>query len=226
MLEIKNVSYAYKDGTVALSDINMIFPREHTFAVIGESGSGKTTLLNCIARFLVPQQGEIILNGTNILNLDKKIFYQKIGVVFQQLDLFPHLSVCENLTLAPCRAQGRDMQEVKESAHNMLSRLGIADLIDSYPSQISGGQAQRVAIARSLMLKPEFMLLDEPTSALDTKTTKEFALWLKELSADTSFIIVTHDLDFAADVAEKGVLMGEGLMKQSGHISDLTRILQ
>ena len=199
----------------------MTIPQEHTFAIIGESGSGKTTLLNCIARFLTPQKGDITLNDVNILDISKNEFRQHIGVVFQQLDLFPHLNVCENLILAPCRAQKRDTKEATHSAETMLERLGIENLIDSYPSQISGGQAQRVAIARSLMLNPEVVLLDEPTSALDAKTTREFAIWLKELSADTTFIVVTHDLAFAADVAEQGVVMSNGQIVERGVIENL-----
>ena len=225
MISVNNVSYTYGDGTCALSDINIVFPEEHIFAIMGVSGSGKTTLLNCLARFLNPQQGTISIHGTNIHHLDERSFRAQFGVVFQNLNLFPHLTVLENMILAPCRTQNRSRKEATTSALEMLDRLDISKLMDSYPSQVSGGQAQRVAIARGLMLKPEVMLLDEPTSALDVETTAEFSQWLRVLKSDTSFIIVTHDLPFAEQVAEKGMYMSQGRIQEVGGISDIFKHL-
>lgn len=221
MIEIENLSFTYSDGTQALKNINITIPQEHIFVLMGLSGSGKTTLLNCIARFLKPQKGLVLFENKNIYEMSEKSFRKNIGVVFQHLNLFPHLTVFENLTLAPIRVQNQDVNEVKSYANDMLERLGIADLSESFPSQISGGQAQRVAIARGLMLQPKVMLLDEPTSALDFNTTDEFSEWLRELQSDTSFIIVTHDLPFAQKTAEKGVFMSDGQVKEYGKINTI-----
>lgn len=160
MLEVKNLFYTYKDKTEALKDVSISFPKDNIFAIMGLSGSGKTTLLNCIARFLKPQKGQILLDDKNIFEMERKVFRKKLGVVFQHLNLFPHLSVLENMTLAPTRVQNIPEKEAHELAMDTLERLGIKDLADSYPSQVSGGQAQRVAIARGLVLKPKVMLLD------------------------------------------------------------------
>lgn len=223
MIDINNISYTYGDGTKALIDLSIKLPKEHIFAVMGMSGSGKTTLLNCLARFLRPQTGTILLNGKDIYTIEEKEFRSKLGVVFQHLNLFPHMNVLNNLTLAPCRVQNYLKKDAEKAAGEMLERLGIEELITDYPGQISGGQAQRVAIARGLMLKPEAMLLDEPTSALDAKTTQEFATWLSELKSDTSFIIVTHDTPFAELVAHQGVFMEKGRVTQTGRINDIVK---
>lgn len=223
MIDINNISYTYGDGTKALMNVSMKLPKENIFAVMGMSGSGKTTLLNCLARFLKPQAGTILLNGEDIYSLEEKKFRSNLGVVFQNLNLFPHLTVLDNLTLAPCRVQNYVKKDAENAAREMLERLGISELISDYPGQISGGQAQRVAIARSLMLKPQFMLLDEPTSALDARTTEEFAAWLLELKCDTTFVIVTHDTPFAERVAQHGVFMEKGRVTQTGRINDIVK---
>lgn len=221
MLKIDNVSFSYDDGTIAVNNVSLEVQKEHIFAILGLSGSGKTTLLNCIAKFLTPQKGTISINNSDILSLDNKSFRKKIGVVFQHLNLFPHKTVLENLTLAPQLVQSMSKKEAEKEAIIMLEKLGIDDLSSSYPSQISGGQAQRVAIARGLMLKPDYMLLDEPTSALDPKTTNEFAMWLKELQSDSSFIIVTHDIAFAELSANSGVFMNNGEIIKKGSIKEI-----
>ncbi|CAK8722508.1 hypothetical protein GCAAIG_12170 [Candidatus Electronema halotolerans] len=221
MIEVKNVSYTYADGTPAVQDVSITFPEQGIFAVMGLSGSGKTTLLNCLARFLFPQEGKILLDGQDILEMEKTAFRQQVGVVFQKLNLFPHLNVLENMMLALERVQGKSKGTAQAEAMDILERLKIAELADNYPAQISGGQAQRAAIARGLALKPKFMLLDEPTSALDAATTSNFAQWLRELQAVTSFIIVTHDLPFAEQAAELGVFMEQGQVRERGRISEV-----
>jgi len=221
MIEVKEVSYTYGDGTRALDSVSVSFPEEHIFAITGMSGSGKTTLLNCLARFFRPQSGEILLNGEKIEDLDEVKFRAGVGVVFQKLNLFPHLTVRENLALAPVRLKKGSKKTIFREAYEMLDRLDICDLADHYPLQISGGQAQRVAIARGLMLKPNVMLLDEPTSALDAKTSQEFSLWLKELRSDTGFIIVTHDLPFAERTASRGMFMKKGKIVKSGPMDEV-----
>ncbi|MCI5166133.1 MAG: amino acid ABC transporter ATP-binding protein, partial [Candidatus Electrothrix sp. GM3_4] len=186
-------------------------------------GSGKTTLLNCIARFLFPQQGEILLDGQNIQEMKEIDFRQQVGVVFQHLNLFPHMNVLENMMLALERVQGKSKDEAKAESMEMLARLNITELARSYPAQVSGGQAQRVAIARGLALKPKFMLLDEPTSALDAATTSNFSRWLRELQEFTSFIVVTHDLPFAEQAAEQGVFMENGQVREKGSLAEVLK---
>ena len=221
MIKVEGLDFVYTDGTQALYGIDCEFPAEHIFAVMGDSGSGKTTLLNCLARFLIPCRGRILLDGSDIAQMSEGEFRNRLGVVFQRLHLFPHLSIFQNMTLAARLVQKRPAQELHGEAMDMLERLGIADLAHSYPAQVSGGQAQRAAIARGLMLKPAYMLLDEPTSALDARTSEEFAGWLRELREETSFIVVTHDLLFAEAAAKRGIYMENGRISQSGAIADL-----
>lgn len=225
MIELRHVSFQYHDGTRALDDVTVNCPDDRIFAVLGESGSGKTTLLNCIARFLKPQSGDIRLNDQSIFEMTEKTLRQNIGVVFQKLFLFPHLTILENLTLAPHEVQHLEPNEVRQRAHEMLERLGISDLAENYPSQVSGGQAQRAAIARGLMLRPQHMLLDEPTSSLDAGTTENFAAWLRELHEETNFIIVTHDVPFARQVARDGIYMRQGKVVHTGTIEDILAAL-
>lgn len=222
MISIRDLSYVYpnSDGP-AIEGIHVDFPRERVFAVLGESGSGKTTLLNCIARFLTPTTGKITINDQDIAEMPEPQFRRTLGVVFQKLYLFPHLTVLENMILAPVKAFGQTRRDATQTANEMLHRLGIDNLDDRYPSQISGGQAQRVAIARGLMLQPDYMLLDEPTSALDARTTGEFSQWLGELQENTSLIIVTHDLPFAAEVASHGVFLEAGRVKSAGKVEGI-----
>ncbi|MFH1377217.1 MAG: ATP-binding cassette domain-containing protein [Planctomycetota bacterium] len=221
MIEVKDLRMVYGDGTVALDGVSATFPREHIFAVLGQSGSGKTTLLNCIARFIRPTSGDVLVDGNDVGELSEDAFRKRIGVVFQKLHLFPHLTILENTTLAPIYTFGLPTDATKDVARAMLGRLGIGELANNYPSQVSGGQAQRAAIARGLMLEPETMLLDEPTSALDVNTTTDFAEWLTELKEKTNFIIVTHDIPFAEQVASRGVLLENGRLVAAGVIRDI-----
>jgi ABC-type polar amino acid transport system ATPase subunit len=224
VIEVRHLYYRYPNSeAAAIQDITVNFPSERVFALLGESGSGKTTLLNCMARFLVPTSGTILIEGRDIRDMPEKAYRRTLGVVFQNLNLFPHLNVLENMLLAPVKAFDHDPREAKQAAETMLTRLGIGDLAERYPSQISGGQAQRVAIARGLMLQPRYMLLDEPTSALDAKTTGEFTEWLSELQEDTCFIIVTHDLPFAEKVASHGVYLDGGHVKATGEVKEIIR---
>jgi len=200
----------------------MQLPRERIVAILGESGSGKTTLLNCIGRFLHPQKGRILADGADIATVNEVAFRHLVGVVFQRLHLFPHLSVLENLMLAPIQVLNQREADTQAEALAMLERLSIAELSEAYPANISGGQAQRVAIARSLMLKPEYLLLDEPTAALDVQTTGDFVQWLLELMSDTTFVVVTHDLPFARAVASHGVLLEAGRIVRNGTVDELT----
>jgi len=223
MIRIDNVTFRYPGGAVALRDVSITFSAEHIFAVLGESGSGKTTLLKCLGRFLHPASGRITFDERDIFDMPEREFRQAIGIVFQDLYLFPHLTVLQNMTLAPIKVLGAEAAKAERDAKEVLERLGILDLADSYPSQVSGGQAQRAAIARGLILHPAYILLDEPTSALDAKTTDEFAQWLVELKETTNFVIVTHDVLFARQVATKGVYLSEGKVLDKGSIESIIR---
>ncbi len=153
--------------------------------------------------------------------MDNKKFRQTIGIIFQRLYLFPHMTILKNMSLGPIKILKRDRKETEKEAYNMLERLGIPELAENYPSQISGGQAQRAAIARGLMMHPKIMLLDEPTSALDLKTTNDLAEWLKELNEKTTFIAVTHDIPFAKKVAQHGICLNKGEISSSGDIKKI-----
>lgn len=221
MIRVEGLGFRYNDGTEALKGVAMEFHKGRITAVLGESGSGKTTLLRCVGRFLVPDRGSITLDGQDIFGMDEPEFRKRVGIVFQRLSLFPHLTVLENMTLALTKVRGMDEDEAGQKAHAVLDKLGIGPLSQSYPSQISGGQAQRAAIARGLVLEPSYMLLDEPTSALDAATTEDFAAWLTELREHTNFIIVTHDTLFAARAADTGYQLSAGQVAAEGPIDDI-----
>ncbi|MCF7869656.1 MAG: ATP-binding cassette domain-containing protein [Candidatus Omnitrophica bacterium] len=225
MLKIKDLTYSYSQGATALIDISMGLPREHILAILGRSGSGKTTLLKCIGRFLTLQKGDITLDGESIYKMERKKLRHLIGIVFQQLYLFPHLTILENMCLAPVKVLKRNESSAKKEAKEMLNKLGIKNLADRYPSQISGGQAQRAAIARALIMKPQYLLLDEPTSALDLNTSKELGEWLLELKAETTFVVVTHDVLFTKNIANSGFLLSEGKLKTKGNMKHIVDIL-
>ncbi|MBD3419024.1 MAG: ATP-binding cassette domain-containing protein [Chitinivibrionales bacterium] len=227
MIEIENLNFSYKNGTQALHDINLTFDFAQTgqsVALLGTSGSGKTTLLNCIGRFLTPSSGRILLHRQNISEMNTKQFRQQVGIVFQDLSLFPHMTVAQNLMLALTKVKRQSTTEAAQRARAILAKLNLDSLYESYPAQLSGGQAQRVAIARGLVLEPEILLLDEPTAALDINTTREFARWLRELHESTNFVIVTHDVAFAHDVADHAALMEKGRVTVTGEMQKIMKI--
>jgi polar amino acid transport system ATP-binding protein len=221
MLKVTDISYSYDGEHPALDNVTFDFAVDEIFAILGESGSGKTTLLRLLGRFLEPQTGSITYDGTDIRDIPEHVFRNKLGIVFQQLHLFPHLTVRENMTLALKKVMKKSAEDADSEALTMLERLSISNLADTYPGQISGGQAQRAAIARGLVLSPEYMLLDEPTSALDANTTDDFAEWLIELRDKTNFIIVTHDVLFAQKVASRGVYLSKGRILGTGKIDTI-----
>ena len=213
MIKADGLEFTYPDGTAVLKGVTLKLSfdnEEHITAIVGSSGSGKTTLLQCLARFLTPQQGTVEIDGVLAHSMTEAQFRSKVGVVFQDLYLFPHLTVLNNLTLAPVEVTGVTGNQAEQEAREMLERVGVGDLAGSYPAQLSGGQAQRVAIARALLLKPDFLLLDEPTSALDINTTNALAKLLQSLRGSTNFIIVTHDIPFVRMVTTRAVLIRDG----------------
>ncbi|MCK9479427.1 MAG: amino acid ABC transporter ATP-binding protein [Firmicutes bacterium] len=188
-------------------------------AVIGPSGSGKSTFLRCLNLLEEPTSGKIIIDGDEITRkgADINTLRQKMGMVFQQFNLFPHLTVMDNITLAPIRLKKLTVSQAQERAYSLLKRVGLLEKAGSYPIQLSGGQKQRIAIARSLAMSPEIMLFDEPTSALDPEMVGEVLDVMKSLATEgMTMVVVTHEMGFAADAADRVVFMDDGLIAETG----------
>ncbi len=196
-----------------LRDINLSIARRERIVICGPSGSGKSTLIRCINRLEEHQRGQIIVDGIELTNDLKKIdeIRREVGMVFQHFNLFPHLTVLENLTLAPIWVRKLPREEAQETARKYLERVKIPEQADKYPGQLSGGQQQRVAIARSLCMNPKIMLFDEPTSALDPEMIKEVLDVMVDLADDgMTMLVVTHEMGFAKTVANSVIFMDEG----------------
>jgi len=203
----------------ALKDINMEVGEREVVVVIGPSGSGKSTLIRCINRLEEHQEGQIIVDGIELTNDIAKIgaIRKETGMVFQSFNLFPHLTVMENITLAQRYVRRRPRQEAEKIALQLLSRVGIPEQANKYPGQLSGGQQQRVAIARALAMNPKIMLFDEPTSALDPEMVKEVLDVMKELArGGMTMIVVTHEMGFAREVADRVIFMDSGRIVEVG----------
>ena len=212
MIELKNVNKWYGDYH-ALVDVNETIPTGEVVVVCGPSGSGKSTLIRTINRLEEIQGGNITLDGRDVHDpkLDVNVLRAGIGFVFQQFNLFPHLTVLENCTLAAVQLKKMTAAEAKERAMALLHRVGLASKADAIPNQLSGGQQQRVAIARALTLQPPIMLLDEPTSALDPEMVGEVLLVMRDLAKDgMTMVCVTHEMGFAREVADRVIFMDQG----------------
>ena len=212
MIKIKNLNKSFGDIRV-LKGIDLEMDKGEIMAIVGPSGSGKSTLLRCINLLEIPTEGEIIFEGTNIA--DKKVnideIRQKIGMVFQNFNLFPHKTVLENITLAPILLKKMSKVEADKKAEYLLDRVGLLDKKDAYPAQLSGGQKQRIAIARALAMEPDMMLFDEPTSALDPEMVKEVLDVINELAKEgMTMAIVTHEMGFAKEVADRVIFVDGG----------------
>jgi len=218
LVEIHAVSKSY--GAVpVLKDVSLDVAKGEIIAVIGRSGSGKSTLLRCINGLEPIQAGAISVDGVRVndpkTNLRK--LRQQVGIVFQSFNLFPHLSVCDNITLAPRIVKKQAPEEAREIARDVLRRVGLEEKLDAYPSQLSGGQQQRVAIARSLAMQPKLMLFDEVTSALDPELTGEVLKVLESVAqAGMTMILVTHEMGFARRFGSRVVFMHEGRIHEEG----------
>ncbi len=196
-----------------LKGIDQHIKKGEKVVVIGPSGSGKSTFLRCLNLLEVPTGGEIWFEGTNITEkgVDINKIRQKMGMVFQQFNLFPHLTVLENITLAPVRLKLQTPEEAKENAMRLLARIGLSEKANAYPPQLSGGQKQRIAIIRSLAMNPDVMLFDEPTSALDPEMVGEVLELMKELADEgMTMVVVTHEMGFAKEVATRVLFIDEG----------------
>ncbi|GMR02206.1 MAG: amino acid ABC transporter ATP-binding protein [Acidimicrobiia bacterium] len=203
----------------ALKDITTTVKEREVVVIIGPSGSGKSTFIRCINRLEAHQEGTIIVDGTELTNDIKNVekIRSEVGMVFQQFNLFPHLTVLDNITLAPQWVRKLPKAEAEESGMALLERVGIPEQAEKYPGQLSGGQQQRVAIARSLAMKPKIMLFDEPTSALDPEMIKEVLDVMKELAlSGMTMIVVTHEMGFAREVADRVLFFDYGTIVEAG----------
>ncbi|MGN0728971.1 amino acid ABC transporter ATP-binding protein [Treponema sp.] len=213
LLEIKNLKKEFPKVGGILNGVSLEIEKGEVIVILGPSGCGKSTLLRCINGLEEIQQGEILLNGEAISGRKKNmhLIRQKIGMVFQSYDLFPHLTVEKNIMLGPVKAQGRKAAEVKEEAEFWLGRVGLLEKKNSYPRELSGGQKQRVAIVRALCMHPEILLFDEVTAALDPEMVREVLDVMVNLAKEgRTMLIVTHQLEFARAVADRIVFIDEG----------------
>ncbi len=202
-----------------LKGINQHIAKGEKIAVIGPSGSGKSTFLRCLNMLEVPTKGKITIDGAEITapGSDINKIRQKMGMVFQQFNLFPHKTVMENITLAPITLKKMHKEEAETKAEELLRRVGLLDKAAAYPAQLSGGQKQRIAIARSLAMNPEIMLFDEPTSALDPEMVGEVLEVMKDLANEgMTMVVVTHEMGFAREVGSKVLFMDEGVVMEEG----------
>ena len=203
LFEMKHIKKSFGVLDV-LRDISLEVDEGEVLSIIGPSGSGKSTLLRCATGLEIPDGGEIIKNG-------------KIGLVFQNFNLFPHFSVIKNITDAPIKVQKRDKKEVYAQARELLKKMGLSDKENYYPYQLSGGQQQRVSIARALCMNPDILFFDEPTSALDPELTGEILKVIKDLAAEhITMVIVTHEMSFARDISDRIIFMDDGLIAVEG----------
>lgn len=219
IIEVKNISKVFGGKVKALNNVSMDIKRGEKIAVIGPSGSGKSTFLRCVNLLEQPNQGEIIVDGVNIMDksCDINKIRQKMGMVFQQFNLFPHMTVMKNITIAPMKLKKLSKDEAEKKAEELLKRVGLADKADAYPAQLSGGQKQRIAIARALAMEPEIMLFDEPTSALDPEMVGEVLDVMTDLAkAGMTMLVVTHEMGFAKEVSDRVVFMDDGTILEEG----------
>ena len=205
MIEVKNLKKQFRELSV-LNGITEHISQGEKIVVIGPSGSGKSTFLRCLNLLEIPTEGEIWFDGVNMtdVNVDIDRMRQKMGMVFQHFNLFPHLTVLENIILAPVHLKLQTRKEAEENARRLLERIGLLDKADTYPAMLSGGQKQRIAIVRALAMNPEVMLFDEPTSALDPEMVGEVLDLIRELADEgMTMVIVTHEMGFAREVATR-----------------------
>ena len=235
MIQVKNLKKHYHRGAIkALDDVTVNINKGDVMVVIGPSGSGKSTFLRSLNLLEEPTDGEIIFNGVDItkkrykdasgkkVKLDIDALRQKMGMVFQHFNLFPHKTIKENITLAPIKLLGKSKEEADKRAMELLERVGLAEKADSYPSQLSGGQKQRIAIVRSLAMDPDVILFDEPTSALDPEMVGEVLDVMKELAKEgMTMVVVTHEMGFAREVGNRVLFMADGKLLEDGTPADI-----
>ena len=222
MLEVQNLTKSFGTNQV-LKGVNTTVKKGEVVCVIGPSGSGKSTFLRCINKLEIPSGGHIYFEGVDMVGkgeeVDKKI--QQLGMVFQQFKLFPHMTVLDNITMAPVRVKKILKTEAEAMAQDLLKLVGLEEKAGAYPGNLSGGQQQRIAIARALAMDPEVMLFDEPTSALDPEMVGEVLEVMKSLAQKgTTMIVVTHEMGFAREVSDRVLFIDEGVIMEEGNPKD------
>ena len=223
LIQVKNLGKSFGDLKV-LQGITVDIHQGDVVCVIGPSGSGKSTFLRCLNRLEEATEGNIFFDGEDIVNPKTNIdkHRQKMGMVFQQFNLVPHMTILKNMTLAPVKLQGVSQADADRQAMALLERVGLADRAQAYPEQLSGGQKQRIAIVRALMMKPEVMLFDEPTSALDPEMVGEVLAVMRELAQERmTMVVVTHEMGFAREVANRVMFMDGGNFVEEGSPQEL-----
>ena len=220
LISVKHLVKEYNNGEVkALDDCNMDVKRGEVVAIIGPSGSGKSTMLRSLNLLETPTSGSIFFNGVDLSDksVDINLHRQKMGMVFQHFNLFPHMTVKKNITLAPVQLKLKTQAQADELAMKLLERVGLADKSNEYPAMLSGGQKQRIAIVRALAMEPEVMLFDEPTSALDPEMVGEVLDVMKELAHQgMTMVVVTHEMGFAREVGDRVLFMADGMILEEG----------
>ena len=220
LISVRNLVKEYNDGKVkALDDCSMDVKRGEVVAIIGPSGSGKSTMLRSLNLLEEPTSGEIYFKGVNLFDksVEINLHRQKMGMVFQHFNLFPHMTVKKNITLAPVHLKLKTPAEADEMAMKLLARIGLEDKANEYPAMLSGGQKQRIAIVRALAMEPEVMLFDEPTSALDPEMVGEVLDVMKELAQQgMTMVVVTHEMGFAREVGDRVLFMADGKILEEG----------
>ncbi len=231
MLQLKGVHKRFGHLEV-LKGVDLDVAKGEVICILGPSGSGKSTLLRCVNLLAPPEEGEIFLEGHDICkgpgsgtgeqSWELDFVRQRVGLVFQQFNLFPHKTALQNVTMAPIRVLGKDKREAREKGRELLERVGLGDKLDQYPERLSGGQQQRVAIARALAMEPQVMLFDEVTSALDPELVKEVLDTMRELASEgMTMLVVTHEIGFAKDVGDKVVFMDDGVIVEQGRPAEV-----
>ncbi|WP_404988062.1 amino acid ABC transporter ATP-binding protein [Clostridium culturomicium] len=218
MIYVNNLNKSFGNNEV-LKGINQHIKKGEVVVVIGPSGSGKSTFLRCLNLLEEPTSGEIVFEGSNITDKNTNInkLREKMGMVFQQFNLFPHKSVIENITIAPIKVKGEKSEDAKQKAMSLLKMVGLTEKADAYPASLSGGQKQRIAIARALAMEPDVMLFDEPTSALDPEMVGEVLNVMKDLAKDgMTMVVVTHEMGFAKEVGDRILFMDDGNIVEQG----------
>ena len=223
LIEVKNLKISFGNLHV-IKDLTTTIKRGEKIVVIGPSGSGKSTFLRCLNRLETPDGGTILFEGNDMTNPQTNLdaCRQKMGMVFQHFNLFPHLTVLENITLAPVQLGLKTPEEARAEAMKLLERIGLPEKADVYPSTLSGGQKQRIAIVRSLAMHPDVMLFDEPTSALDPEMVGEVLEVMKDLAREgMTMVVVTHEMGFAREVADRVMFMDGGYIAEEGSPDDI-----
>jgi len=218
VIRVENLHKSFGQLKV-LKGIDLTVKRGQVVVIIGASGSGKSTLLRCLNLLEVPQEGRIFIDGEEITapGVDINRIRQQVGMVFQQFNLFPHMTSLENIALAPIKVKKEDPEASRELARQLLSKVGLSEKAEAYPRQLSGGQQQRVAIARALAMQPKVMLFDEPTSALDPEMIKEVLNVMRQLALEgMTMVVVSHEMGFAREVADRVIFIDDGLIIEEG----------